>query len=55
MRSADIECKVDDLACGPALDVGCVVGVFEAFAEPDVALSGVVVRLSGCDYSETRS
>lgn len=49
VRSSNIECEVDDLACGPGLDVGGVVGEFETLAKPDVAFGGVVVRLGGCN------
>lgn len=47
MRGANIECKVNNLASGPGLYVGGVVGVFEAFAKPDVAFRSVVIGLGG--------
>lgn len=49
MGSTDVECKVDGLAGGPALDVGGVVGILEALAQPDVVFSSAAVGLRGCD------
>lgn len=51
MRSSNVNGDGNYFACGEALHVGCVVGVFVAFAEPNVTFFGVVVAL-GCSDLE---
>ena len=47
VRSRNIECERNDLACSPALHEISVVGIFVTLALPDVACSGIVVTLTG--------
>jgi hypothetical protein len=46
VRSADINLEVDGLAGGVRVNVIRVVGELVALAQPDIALSGVVVALA---------
>lgn len=43
----------NDLAGRPGLDVGCVVGELQPFAEPEVALCRVEVGRDGGEFGET--
>lgn len=51
--SADVELEVHLLTSTVALDLVGVVGVLETLAQPNVALGGIVVGLSGCDLEFT--
>ena len=53
VRSANVELHGDDLTSGICLDIVLVVIIFETFAEPDIALCGIVVGLSGGDLKFT--
>jgi hypothetical protein len=52
VRNADPDFDGDDLTRGPGLHVCDVVGVLEAFAEPEVAGCGFVGWVFGCSLGE---